>query len=160
MKLSPTAKGVIGIVTIAAAFRLYQLWKAGNAITYAVTGIKFKRISGRFAVVVDFEIINPTPTTVNIKNLTGLIKSGNYALSNYESGSFEVKPGNNKVPITFYLDSLQVVKFITNAITLKQYPVFNVEMKTSLPLFSYSESFNINTKDYAGDITALIFSDK
>ena len=158
MKLSPTAKGVIGIVTVAGIYRLYQLWKTGNAITYTVAGVKFKRIDNRFAVVVDFDIINPTAVNINIKNLSGVLKSGNYTLSIFESGTFAIQPGHNKTPVTFYLDSLQIVKFITNAITLKQYPKFNVEMRTALALFSFTEKFDIDTKTYADDIKAIIFS--
>jgi len=160
MKLSTTAKGVLGIVAIAGTYRLYQIWKTGNAISYKVNGIKFKRIDKRFAVVVDFDIFNPTPIKINLKKITGKLSSGNYPLSNFESGAFQVKPGHTVVPITFYLDAMNVVSFITNAITKKQFPVFNVQTTSHLALFKYTDRFSINTADYAGQLQAIIFSDK
>lgn len=160
MKLSTTAKGVLGIVAIAGGYRLYQIWKTGNAISYKVNGIKFKRIDKRFAVVVDFDIFNPTPITINLKKVTGKLSSGNYTLSNFHSGAFQVKPGHTVVPITFDLDNLNVVSFITNAITTKKFPVFNVETTSHLAMFNYTDRFAINTADYAGQLQAVIFTDK
>jgi hypothetical protein len=160
MKLSTTAKGVLSIMAVAGAYRLYKLWKAGNAISYGVKNVKFKRIEGRFAVVVDFDIFNPTSTVINIKKITGKLNSGNYTLSNFASAAFQVKPGHNIVPITFYLDSLNIVSFISNAITTKRFPVFVVETTTHLALFNFTERFSINTADYAGELQAVIFSDK
>lgn len=160
MKLSTTAKGVLSIMAVAGAYRLYQLYKTGNAISYSVKGVKFKRIENRFAVVVDFDIFNPTAVSINLKKVTGKLSSGNYPLSNFQSGAFQVKPGHNVVPITFYLDSLNVVGFITNAITQKKFPIFNVETTTHLALFNYTDRFAINTADYAGQLQAVIFTDK
>lgn len=160
MKLSTTAKGVLGIVAIAGAYRLYQIWKTGNAIAYSVKGVAFKRIGGRFAVVVDFDIFNPTANKINLRKVTGKLSSGNFQLSDFTSGSFTINPGHNVVPITFYLDSLNVVKFISNAITTKQYPVFNVETTSHLALFNYTDRFAINTADYAAQMQGVIFADK
>ena len=160
MKLSATAKGVLGIMAVAGAYRLYQLWKTGNSITYSVKGVKFKRIEKRFAIIVDFELYNPTPNQINLQKVTGILKSGNFTLSNFTSDSFAIRPGANIVPITFYLDSLNVVSFITNAITTKQYPVFNVETTTHLALFNYTDKFSINTANYASELKAVIFTDK
>jgi len=160
MKLSTTAKGVLSIMAVAGAYRLYQLYKTGNSISYSVKGVKFKRIENRFAVVVDFDIFNPTAVSINLKKVTGKLSSGNYPLSNFQSGAFQVKPGHNVVPITFYLDSLNVVGFITNAITQKKFPIFNVETTTHLALFNYTDRFAINTADYAGQLQAVIFTDK
>jgi len=147
-------------MAVAGAYRLYQLYKTGNAISYSVKGVKFKRIENRFAVVVDFDIFNPTAVSINLKKVTGKLSSGNYPLSNFQSGAFQVKPGHNVVPITFYLDSLNVVGFITNAITQKKFPIFNVETTTHLALFNYTDRFAINTADYAGQLQAVIFTDK
>ncbi len=160
MKLSTTAKGVLGIVAIAGAYRLYQIWKTGNAIAYSVKGVAFKRIGGRFAVVVDFDIFNPTSNKINLRKVTGKLSSGNFQLSDFTSGAFTINPGHNLVPITFYLDSLNVVKFISNAITTKKYPVFNVETTSHLALFNYTDRFAINTADYASQIQGVIFSEK
>jgi hypothetical protein len=158
VKLSATAKGVIGVVTIAAAYRVYQLWKTGEAISYSVKNINFKRIDNRFAVVVGFDIFNPTRNSIRLKNVSGIINSGNFTLSSFQSGAYEIKPGHNVMPITFFLDSLQVVGFIANGISTKQYPIFNVTMTTRLALFSYTEGFNINTKDYAAQIGPIVFA--
>ena len=147
-------------MAVAGAYRLYQLYKTGNSISYSVKGVKFKRIENRFAVVVDFDIFNPTAVSINLKKVTGKLSSGNYPLSNFQSGAFQVKPGHNVVPITFYLDSLNVVGFITNAITQKKFPIFNVETTTHLALFNYTDRFAINTADYAGQLQAVIFTDK
>jgi hypothetical protein len=160
MKLSTTAKGVLTIVAVAGAYRLYKIWKTGNAIAYSVKGVKFKRLDGRFAVVVDFDIFNPTSTSIGLKKVTGKLASGNYVLSNFTSQPFEIKPGHNVVPIVFYLDSLQIVKFIANSITTKQYPVFNVETTSHLALFNYTDRFAINTANYISDIQAIVFADK
>lgn len=160
MKLSTTAKGVIGVVAIAGAYRLYQIWKTGNAIAYSVKGVKFKRVEGRFAVVVDFDIFNPTSNSITLKKVTGKLASGNYVLSNFTSGSFTIKPGHNVVPITFYLDTMNVVSFIANSITTKKFPIFNVETTSHLALFNYTDRFAINTADYLTDIKPIVFSDK
>ena len=160
MKLSTTAKGVLTIVAVAGAYRLYKIWKTGNAIAYSVKGVKFKRLDGRFAVVVDFDIFNPTSTSIGLKKVTGKLASANFVLSNFTSGAFEIKPGHNIVPIIFYLDSLNVVKFIANAITLKKFPIFNVETTSHLALFNYTDRFAINTADYASDIQSIVFSEK
>jgi hypothetical protein len=160
MKLSTTAKGVLGIMAVAGAYRLYQLWKTGNALSYGVKNVKFKRIEGRFAVVVGFDIFNPTANSISLKKVTGKLNSGNYTLSNFQSGAFQIKPGHNVVPITFYLDSLNIVSFITNAITSKQFPIFTVETTSHLALFNYTDKFSINTADYAGELQAVVFTDK
>jgi len=160
MKLSATAKGVLGIMAVAGVYRLYQLYKTGNSITYSVKGVKFKRIEKRFAVIVDFDLFIPTPNAINLQKVTGKLNSGNYTLSNFTSDSFSIRPGHNVVPITFYLDSLNVVSFITNAITTKQYPVFIVETTTHLALFNYTDKFSINTANYVSELQAVIFTDK
>lgn len=160
MKLSVTAKGVLGIMAVAGAYRLFQLWKTGNAISYAVKGVKFKRISGKFAVIVDFDIFNPTSNKINIRKVSGKLNSGKFNFSRFESSSFEIKPGHNVVPITFYIDSANLVQTIANAITQKKFPIFNVETTTALALFTYTQAFNINTADYAGELQGVIFSDK
>ena len=160
MKLSTTAKGVLGIMAIAGAYRLFQLYKTGNAISYSVKGVEFKRISGKFAVIVDFDIFNPTSNEINIRKVSGKLNSGNFTVSRFESASFAIKPGHNVVPITFYLKSLNLVQTIAQAVSTKKYPIFNVETTTTLALFSYTDNFTINTADYADDLQAVIFSDK
>ena len=160
MKLSTTAKGVLGIVAVAGAYRLFQLWKTGNAISYSVKGVKFKRISGKFAVIVDFDIFNPTSNEIKIRKVSGKLNSGNFTVSRFESSSFAIKPGHNVVPSTFYLESLNFVQTIAQAVSTKKYPIFNVETTTALALFTYTDNFTINTSDYAGDLQAVIFSDK
>lgn len=160
MKLSTTAKGVLTVVAVAGAYRLYRIWKAGNTLTYSVKGVKFKRMEGRFAVVVDFDIFNPTPTTIRLKKVTGKLASGNYVISNFTSQPFEITPGHNVVPIVFYLDSMNVVKFIANAVTTKQFPIFNVETTSHLALFNYTDRFAINTAQYVSDISSIVFADK
>ena len=160
MKLSATAKGVLGIMAVAGVYRLYQLYKTGNSITYSVKGVKFKRVDKRFAIVVNFELFNPTPNQINLQKVTGILSSGNFALSRFSSDSFSIKPGATVVPITFYLDSLNVVSFITNAISTKQYPVFNVETTTHLALFNYTDKFSINTANYISELQSVIFTDK
>ena len=160
MKLSTTAKGVLSVVAIAGAYRLYQIYKTGNAIAYSVKAVKFKRVDGRFAVVVDFDIFNPTSVTISLKKVTGKLASGSYVLSNFTSQAFKINPGHNVIPITFYLDSMNVVSFIANAITTKKFPIFNVETTTHLALFNYTDRFAINTADYMPDIKPIVFSEK
>ena len=160
VKLSATAKGVIGIMAVAGAYRLFQLWKTGNSISYSLKGLKFKRDGNRYAIVVNFDIFNPTKNQIKIKRVTGTLFSGNAKLSDFQSANFDIKPGHNIVPITFSLNTMAIVSSITNAITSKKYPVFDVTTKTTLALFSYEQAFKINTADYAGELTAQIFSDK
>lgn len=160
VKLSPTAKGVIGIMAVAGAYRLFQLWKTGNSISYSLKGLKFKRDGNTYAIVVDFDIFNPTKNQIKIKRVSGTLSSGTARLSSFQSANFDIKPGHNIVPITFSLNTMAIVSSITNAITSKKYPVFDVTTKTTLALFTYEETFKINSADYAGELTAQIFSDK
>lgn len=160
MKLSATAKGVIGIMAVAGAYRLFQLWKTGNSLSYSLKGLKFKRDGNTYAIVVDFDIFNPTKNQIKIRKVSGTLSSGTARLSSFQSANFDIKPGHNIVPITFALNTMAIVSSITSAITSKKYPIFDVTTKTTLALFSYEDTFKINTADYAGELTAQIFSDK
>jgi hypothetical protein len=59
--------------------------------------------------------------------------------------------------IVFNLNSLQIVSALVKAISDKKWPIFKVNMTTLMPLFSYPESFEINTGTYIKDLQGTIF---
>jgi hypothetical protein len=157
MKLSTSAKAVLGIVAAAGAYRLYQLWKASSQITYTPSGLKFKRDKKQFFIIVEMNIMNPTSTSIRLRGIKGNISWNNYVISGFTSGPTEIKEGVTKLQITFELNNINIVQAIAQAAINKKWPIFNIEMKTMLPLFSYTEKFDINTATYIKDIQDLIF---
>lgn len=160
MKLSPTAKTVIGIVAFAGAFRLYKLYEAGNMITYVPVDVKFLRSGGSFQVVVTMEVNNPTRTTVNLRGLRGLLNIGGTNVSTFSSGPAKIKPGTVKIHLTFDIDNMGFVALLAKSISSKQWPTINVRLTKLLPLFSVTEDFSIDTSKYAGAAKGVIFKTK
>ena len=157
MKLSTTARAVLGIIALAGAYRMYQIYKIGTSIAYSVKGVKFRKIDKRYAVVVSYDIFNPTSSKLNIRKVTGKLYSFGALASTFSSDSFTLNPGHNTVPINFYLNAAGVVKTIVDSITQKKYPVFQVHTITHLALFKYGDTFAINTADYAAELKSIIF---
>ena len=160
MKLSPTAKTVIGIVALAGAFRLYKLYEAGNLITYVPVDVKFLRSGGSFQIVVTMEVNNPTRTTVNLRGLRGLLNIGGNNISTFSSGPARIKPGTVKIHLTFDVDNMKVVTELVKAISTKKWPTLNVRLTKMLTLFSVTEDFAIDTAQYADKASGIIFKNR
>lgn len=157
MKLSTQAKAVLGIVALAGAYRLYQLWKASGKLSYTPVALRLKRDKLTYSAHVDLDIMNPTDTTIRIRGIKGNLNWNQYAISSFRSGPAEIKPGVTKMTIVFALNNLQIVSALVKSVTDKKWPVFKVEMTTLMPLFSYPESFEINTQQYIKDIQGNLF---
>jgi LEA14-like dessication related protein len=159
MKLSATAKTVIGIVALAGAYRLYKLYEAGNQITYVPVDVRFLRSGGSFQVVVTLQMNNPTRTTINLRGLRGILNIGGNNVSTFSSGPGRIPPGDSKIHLTFDIDNLNLITQLVTLITTKKWPTLNVRLNTLLPLFSVSEDFSIDTAQYAGKAKGLIFKE-
>jgi hypothetical protein len=157
MKLSTQAKAVLGIVAVAGAYRLYQLWKASGKLSYTPVALRMKRDRTNFSAHVDIDILNPTNTTIRIRGIKGNLNWNNRAISSFRTGAAEIKPGTTKMTIVFSLNNLGLIQALTQAITDKKWPVLKVDMITMMPLFSYPESFEIKTEDYLKNISGAIF---
>lgn len=157
MKLSTQAKAVLGIVALAGAYRLYQLWKASGKLSYTPVALRLKRDKLSYSAHIDLDIMNPTDTTIRIRGIKGNLNWNQYAISSFRTGPAEIKPGVTKMTIVFALNNLQIVSALVKSVTDKKWPIFKVEMTTLMPLFSYPESFEINTQQYIKDIQGNIF---
>ena len=157
MKLSTQAKAVLGIVALAGAYRLYQLWKASGKLSYTPVALRLKRDKLSYAAHIDLDIMNPTDTTIRIRGIKGNLNWNQYAISSFRSGPAEIKPGVTKMTIVFALNNLQIVSALVKSITDQKWTIFKVEMTTLMPLFSYPESFEINTQTYIKDIQGALF---
>lgn len=157
MKLSTQAKAVLGIVALAGAYRLYQLWKASGKLSYTPVALRLKRDKLSYSAHIDLDIMNPTDTTIRIRGIKGNLNWNQYAISSFRTGPAEIKPGVTKMTIVFALNNLQIVSALVKSVTDKKWPIFKVEMTTLMPLFSYPESFEINTQQYIKDISGNLF---
>lgn len=157
MKLSTQAKAVLGIVALAGAYRLYQLWKASGKLSYTPVALRLKRDKLSYSAHIDLDIMNPTDTTIRIRGIKGNLNWNQYAISSFRTGPAEIKPGVTKMTIVFALNNLQIVSALVKSITDMKWPIFKVEMTTLMPLFSYPESFEINTEKYIKDIQGNLF---
>lgn len=157
MKLSTQAKAVLGIVALAGAYRLYQLWKASGKLSYTPVALRLKRDKLSYSAHIDLDIMNPTDTTIRIRGIKGNLNWNQYAISSFRTGPAEIKPGVTKMTIVFALNNLQIVSALVKSVTDKKWPIFKVEMTTLMPLFSYPESFEINTEKYIKDIQGNLF---
>lgn len=160
MKISATGKTVIGIVALAAAYRLYRLYEAGNQITYVPVDVKFLRSGGSFQIVVTMEVNNPTRTTVNLRGLRGLLNIAGNNISTFSSGPAQIKPGTVKIHLTFDVDNVNFVTELVKAISSKKWPTINVRLTKMLPLFSVTEDFAIDTAKFAGKTSGVIFKNR
>lgn len=157
MKLSTTAKTVLGILSLAAAYRVYQLWKASGQLSYSPVGFKLRRDKLKFVIVVDLQIMNPTSTTINIRGIKGNLNWNNYAVSSFQAPPLAIKPGTSQMTINFALNNLETISALAKSVSDKKWPILKVDMVTMMPLFSYPESFDINTGAYAEEFKGLIF---
>ena len=144
-------------MALAAAYRLYQLFKASKAISYSPVALRLKRDKLNFVIVVDVQILNPTSTTINIKGIKGNLQWENYAISSFQAGALAIKPGTSQMTINFALNNLNTISALAKAVTNKKWPVFKVDMVTMMPLFSYPESFQINTASYIEELKGVVF---
>lgn len=157
MKLSTQAKAVLGIVALAGAYRLYQLWKASGKLSYTPVALRLKRDKLSYSAHIDLDIMNPTDTTIRIRGIKGNLNWNQYAISSFRTGPAEIKPGVTKMTIVFALNNLQIVSALVKSVTDKKWPIFKVDMTTLMPLFSYPESFEINTQTYIKEIQGNLF---
>lgn len=158
IKLSTQAKAVLGIVALAGAYRLYQLWKASGRLSYTPVALRLKREKLQFVIAIDLEIMNPTDTAISIRGIKGNLNWNNYAISSFRTGPAQIRPGVTKMQILFTLNNMSVIQALAKAVSTKKYPVFVVEMTTMMPLFNYPEKFEVNTESYLKDLQGSIFT--
>ena len=136
------------------AYRLYKLYELGNSVQWSVASVDFirpiyvKDSLNQFIVRVKFRINNPTNTKVHLRMVTGEMKYANVKIGTFKMGAFDLKGGEQFVDGDFVIDNKVVVASLVDAIAARKYPVINVTLKKYLPLFSTTEVFDVNMKDY------------
>ena len=145
------------VVPLAGAFVAYRIWKLyelGNAVQYNVASVDFVRpvyvqdSLNQFAIRVKFRVSNPTNTSVFMRGITGEMFYANAKVGTFKSGAFEVKSGMTFVDFDFLLENKAVIASLVDAIASRKYPVIVVKMTKYLTMFSTSETFEINVKDF------------
>jgi hypothetical protein len=147
-------KKVIPLAGAFVAYRIYKLYELGNAVQYSVASVDFVRpvyvqdSLNQFAVRVKFRINNPTNTSVLMRGVTGEMFYANVKLGTFKSGAFEIKGGQQFADFDFIIENKAVIASLVDAIASRKYPVIVVKMKKYLTMFSTSETFEINLRDY------------
>jgi len=145
------------VVPLAGAFVAYRIWKLyelGNAVQYNVASVDFIRpvyvqdSLNQFAIRVKFRVSNPTNTSVFMRGITGEMFYANAKVGTFKSGAFEVKSGMTFVDFDFLLENKAVIASLVDAVVSRKYPVIVVKMKKYLTMFSTSETFEINLRDF------------
>ncbi len=156
MKLSTGVK--IGLVALAAGlgYRLYQIYQVGKRISYIPRGVKIIRSGTNFSIEIGFEINNPVGTSVNIRGIEGKLWIGDQLISTFSGPQAEIRTGVSAYKTTFALNNLGTASALIKSILAKRWPVFTVDMTTKLSFMNVSERYDIDTKQYADQITSTI----
>ena len=152
MNFSKPAKIAVVFIGIGIVWRLYNLYKLTNKLTYSVSGISVARQGLNLFVSIQWDILNQTSTSVKVKSIVGRLFINNNWVSDFKGPELDVKPGLVKYRTTFAIDNLGVVTAIIAAISSKKYPIFNVEMATDLGLFAVKNKFDIDSAEYINRI--------
>lgn len=151
---------VIGGMALYVGYRLYKILELADSIVYKPKGISFKR-GGKsvnaFAIVVNMELYNPTGTTLNMRGVDGTLSIGGNVISVFTSGPFVIRAGSNNFPITFQIDSLNVVTSLITAITAKKPIRLDVELRKRIPFITQTEKFSFGTGDLPSDTSSIAF---
>lgn len=144
----------IAFVALAAgvAYRLYQLYQVGERLVYSVGGLRFKRVGTALTIFVLWKIDNRTQATANIKGVRGKLFLMGKEISTFEGPAAAIKPGPMDYTTEFKINNVETAIAIVSSILAGKWPVFTVEMDTKLGLFTASDKYDINTKDYVTDI--------
>lgn len=147
-------KKVIPLAGAFVAYRIWKLYELGNSVQYSVASVDFVRpvyvqdSLNQFAIRVKFRITNPTNTSVHMRMVTGEMFYSNVKLGTFKSGAFDVKGGEQFADFDFIIENKAVIASLVDAIASRRYPVIVVKMKKYLVMFSTSETFDINLRDY------------
>lgn len=152
MKLS--WKKVLPLAGAFVAYRLWKLYELGNSIQWSVAQVDFIRPVyvqdklNQFAIRVRYRINNPTNTSLYLRMITGEMKYGNVKIGTFQTNALDLKGGEQFMNADFLIESKASVVSLVDAIVSRRYPVINVKLTYYLPLFSFSDNFDINMKDY------------
>lgn len=132
------------------AYRLYKVYELGQSFQWYVSKFYPTRVGGNsFQIVVEYEIVNPTNTTLNVRGISGDINYRGTKIGTFQGAPFTMRAGKQIYKVYFTIPNNIVVKTITDIVSKNQFPVFTVNMVTLLPVGKFKQTFNINTQDYA-----------
>ena len=83
-----------------------------------------------------------------MRGVTGEMFYANVKLGTFKTGAFEIKGGQQFVDFDFFIENKAIIASLVDAIASRRYPVIVVKMKKYLAMFSTSETFEINLRDY------------
>ena len=132
-------------------FKAYQFYTAIKQLTFYPTGIRFKIDAKRGSIggIVYVDINNPTTGNIRANGFNGKVAlEEGTIIGTYQSGGLLLKPGINKIVISWSArSSLSLVSVVIN-LTKRIFPklvfttVFNIK---GIPI---PTSFKMNTADY------------
>ena len=132
------------------AYKAYKLYELSQNFQWFVAAVRLQRFNlNSFGISVDYEVVNPVNQSIKVEKIWGEIYYNNQKVGVFNTGEFWVKKGKQIITANFNIPNNVVVKSITSMIANGKFPVFNVTMYTKIPLYTFKETFEIKTEDYA-----------
>jgi hypothetical protein len=147
-------KKVIPLAGAFVAYRIWKLYELGSSIQWSVASVDFLRpvyvqdSLNQFAIRVRYRINNPTKTTLNLRMITGEMSYAGVKIGTFQTKEFKLVGGEQFLDADFFIGRKEVVASLVDAVASRKYPIVNVSMTYYLPMFSYTEKFDVNIRDY------------
>ena len=121
-------------------YKLYQLYKLGEEITYTPVG--FNYVNGNIEV--KMKLDNPVATSLKMRGVDGKLYTGSTILGTFSSAPFEIKEGVSYFTLVFKVDAINTSAQLITALIFKTIPVLTMEIIKKIPYISIKETFDLN----------------
>jgi len=112
------------------AYRAYSLNKLSSKIDFAPSGAKIDvdKKNRKITLTLILKVVNPTQVSVTVTDTFGKVvdNTGN-TLGNFQTGTYDIKPGDNTVKIPVVISGLGAFLTFTKAIVTKKLPVVTIK---------------------------------
>jgi hypothetical protein len=133
-------KIAIGLGLAYGGYKLYQLYKLGEEITYTPVG--FNYVNGNIEV--KMKLDNPVATSLKMRGVDGKLYTGSTILGTFSSAPFEIKEGVSYFTLIFKVDAINTSAQLITALIFKTIPVLTMEIIKKIPYISIKETFDLN----------------
>jgi len=125
------------------AYRAYSLNKLSNRIDFAPAGAKIDvdKKNKRITLTLELSVINPTQVNVTVTDTFGkVVDANNNTIGNFQTGTYDIKPGRNIVKIPVIVSGLGAFLALTKAIATKKLPVVTIQYTNLIGALPVSDS--------------------
>lgn len=138
--MNTNIKIAIGLGLAYGGYKLYQLYKLGEEITYTPVG--FNYVNGNIEV--KMKLDNPIATSLKMRGVDGKLYTGSTILGTFSSAPFEIKEGLSYFTLVFKVDAINTSAQLITALIFKTIPVLTMEIIKKIPFISVKETFDLN----------------